>query len=114
VPVVVTEKSVILAASAPLSSPAIEEIKERLGNKDLSVVLASPSFVSQTLAHLSEQHTSSFPRLGEKLLSLGLINEEQLIEALRAQKYYPQPLGQILVEMGVITQENLEKVLEEN
>ena len=114
VPVVVTEKTVILVASAPLSSPAIEEIKERLGNKDLSVVLASPSFVSQALAHLSEQHTSSFPRLGEKLLSLGLINEEQLIEALRAQKYYPQPLGQILVEMGVITQENLEKVLEEN
>ncbi|MDI3542571.1 MAG: hypothetical protein PWP57_174 [Candidatus Atribacteria bacterium] len=113
VPVVVTEKSMVLAASTPLSSQAIEEIKEQLGKKNLSVVLANPSFISQTLAHLNEQHPA-FPRLGEKLLSWGLINEEQLIEALRAQQHYPKPLGQILIEMGVIIQEDLDRALKED
>jgi type IV pilus assembly protein PilB len=113
VPVVVTEKSMVLAASTPLSSQAIEEIKDQLGKKNLSVVLANPSFISQTLAHLNEQH-AAFPRLGEKLLSWGLINEEQLIEALRAQQHYPKPLGQILIEMGVIIQEDLDRALKED
>ncbi|MDK2896884.1 MAG: hypothetical protein PWP04_1004 [Candidatus Atribacteria bacterium] len=110
-PVAITEKSMILATGAPLSVEAIEEIKKQLGKKEISVVLTNPSLINQAIERLSEQYISPFPRLGEKLLSLGLINQEQLIEALRAQKFYPKPLGEILITMGVIEQADLEKVL---
>jgi len=109
VPVAVSKYSVILAAGAPLSLEIEQEIKESLGGRNLSVVLTSPSLVAQTLQSLEEPDSwSQIPRLGEKLLDQGLINEEQLVEALRAQKFYPKSLGQILVEMGVMRPEDLE------
>lgn len=111
VPVVITEKLVILAVGAPLSPEVREEIKKELQVDELSTVLANPSLIKEALERFNEQYVSSLPRLGEKLLSLGLIQEEQLIEALRAQKFYPKPLGQILLEMGVIGKKDLEKVL---
>ncbi|MBP8717507.1 MAG: phage adsorption protein NrfB [Candidatus Atribacteria bacterium] len=111
VPVVITEKLVILAVGAPLSTEVREEIKKELQVDELSTVLANPSLIKEALERFNEQYVSSLPRLGEKLLSLGLIQEEQLIEALRAQKFYPKPLGQILLEMGVIGKKDLEKVL---
>lgn len=111
VPVVITEKLVILAVGAPLSPEVRAEIKKELQVDELSTVLANPSLIKEALERFNEQYFSSLPRLGEKLLSLGLIQEEQLIEALRAQKFYPKPLGQILLEMGVIGKKDLEKVL---
>ena len=111
VPVVITEKLVILAVGAPLSTEVRAEIKKELQVDELSTVLANPSLIKEALERFNEQYVSSLPRLGEKLLSLGLIQEEQLIEALRAQKFYPKPLGQILLEMGVIGKKDLEKVL---
>ena len=108
-PVAITKQSVILAAGAPLPLEAQQEIKESLGGRNLSVVLSSPSLIVQALQSLEEPDSlPQFPRLGEKLLDRGLINEEQLVEALRAQKFYPKPLGEILVEMGLVRPEDLE------
>ena len=108
-PVAITKHSVILAAGAPLPLEAQQEIKESLGGRNLSVVLSSPSLIVQALQSLEEPDSlPQFPRLGEKLLDRGLINEEQLVEALRAQKFYPKPLGEILVEMGLVRPEDLE------
>jgi len=50
--------------------------------------------------------------LGQLLLDNGLITEEQLNEALRRHWLTAQRLGQIIVTMGLITQENLERLLE--
>ncbi len=108
-PVAITKQSVILAAGAPLPLEAQQEIKESLGGRNLSVVLSSPSLIAQALQSLEKPDSlPQFPRLGEKLLDRGLINEEQLVEALRAQKFYPKPLGEILVEMGLVRPEDLE------
>lgn len=50
-------------------------------------------------------------RLGESLLSLRLISEKNLTDALAIQKESPNSLGQILVAMGAISEDQLLNVL---
>ena len=49
-------------------------------------------------------------RIGERLVEKGLITEDHLLEALRVQEFYPKPLGEILVEMGVIKDAYFNKI----
>jgi general secretion pathway protein E/type IV pilus assembly protein PilB len=55
-------------------------------------------------------------RIGDKLVSLGLISKDQLEVALKTQKDSPQKklIGNILVEMGFITESALGEVLAES
>jgi type IV pilus assembly protein PilB len=53
-------------------------------------------------------------RLGDKLVSKGLINEEQLKSCLKAQKTTGKKLGEILIQNNLITQEDLATVLKEH
>lgn len=50
-------------------------------------------------------------RLGEKLLEEGLITREQQEEALRVQARTGELLGQVLVRLGMISQEDLNRAL---
>lgn len=53
-------------------------------------------------------------RLGDILVNrYGLITPQQLQAALKRQRGYPKLLGQVLVEMGFITQQQLKSVLDE-
>ena len=52
-------------------------------------------------------------RLGPRLVQQGVITEDQLKSALRKQKRTNQQLGEILIEMDLLTQEKLNKHLEE-
>lgn len=56
-----------------------------------------------------ERHT----RLGDMLVALKLLTPEQLERGLEIQRYWQQPLGQILVQQGFITRERLQAALEE-
>lgn len=51
-------------------------------------------------------------RLGELLLEFGLITKEQLQAALEEQKVTSQPLGEILTQKGILTEEQLIEVME--
>lgn len=51
-------------------------------------------------------------RLGNILQSEGLISEEQLMEALRAQKVLGKKLGEILVEQNIVTEEQIIDAIE--
>jgi type IV pilus assembly protein PilB len=51
-------------------------------------------------------------RLGELLVQAGVINEEQLKKALGAQKRTGKRLGEVLVQEGIVTQAQLGAVLE--
>lgn len=53
-------------------------------------------------------------RIGEKLITLGLISKDQLDVALQEQKTKKKLLGSILVEMGFITESALGEVLAES
>lgn len=51
-------------------------------------------------------------RLGDLLLEVGLISQEQLENALKVQKSTGKKLGEVLISEGVVTQENIIEVLE--
>jgi len=53
-------------------------------------------------------------RIGDKLIQLGLVSPDQLIIALQEQKVKKKLLGNILVEMGFITESALGEVLAES
>lgn len=53
-------------------------------------------------------------RLGEKLISLGLVTQDQLGVALQEQKKTRKLLGSILVELGFITESALTSILAES
>jgi hypothetical protein len=50
--------------------------------------------------------------LGENLIKKGLLKQEQLAEALEEQKKNPdERLGAILIRMGLVTKEQVERAL---
>jgi type IV pilus assembly protein PilB len=51
--------------------------------------------------------------MGSILMTAGLVNKEQLEEALQIQKESKERLGEILVKLGFINEDNLNKVLAE-
>ena len=53
-----------------------------------------------------------YKRLGDLLLSVGLINEEQLNHALQLQKETKERLGTLLIDRGVITEKQLIEALQ--
>jgi hypothetical protein len=53
-------------------------------------------------------------RLGQRLLKQGLIGQEDLVRALRQQKRSNQKLGEVLVDMKLITPENLSEELDKS
>ncbi len=112
VPVVLTTASAVVAAREPLPEEAIREISSCLGGRDVTVVLAPASDIAEQLASMRDNSVRpATRRLGERLVDAGIITSEQLVEALRAQALCQKPLGQILIEMGVILDEDLERVL---
>lgn len=58
---------------------------------------------------------SNDPRefLGQYLLKMGLVDEEQLFQALLKQEQTRQPLGAILVERGLLAPDDLQKAIEQ-
>ncbi len=53
-------------------------------------------------------------RLGEKLIALGIVSEDQVQVALQEQRNSKKMLGQILMDMGFITESTLGEVLAES
>jgi hypothetical protein len=58
------------------------------------------------------QRAAALPRLGQVLLELGLVSEEQLARALKAQRdSRGMPLGELLVRQGALRREGLAMAL---
>ena len=51
-------------------------------------------------------------RLGDLLVELGYITEDQVLEAIKVQKVTGKRLGRIFVELGYITEDGLLNILE--
>ncbi len=62
---------------------------------------------------IAPARTSARPRLGEVLLSSGLVTEDQLMLALNEQKHTGERLGRILVAKRVLTETQLTRILAE-
>lgn len=113
VPIAWGKESVILATAKPLSQETVAELRMALKKKRVELVFAPSAAIAQGLEMLERNRSEGLPRLGEKLLEREFIETPHLIEALRVQRFSPQPLGEILCEMGVLWPEDLKTVLEE-
>ncbi|MEO5880882.1 MAG: ATPase, T2SS/T4P/T4SS family [Caldimonas sp.] len=66
----------------------------------------------QLLEAIEAQHKMPLVRIGEALLSLGMVNQAQLKEALIQQQLDRSvPLGEVLVRMGVVSRDDLQTAL---
>jgi len=92
----------------------MSSLAAELGVRKVAVVLAPSEAISQGLEVLKHKLPQQFPRLGERLLKMGIIEEEHLAEALRVQRFSHRPLGDILCEMGVLWPEDLREILRED
>jgi len=54
----------------------------------------------------------AYKRLGDLLVSVGLVNEDQLQQALALQKHGKKRLGSVLIDSGIISQKQLIEALE--
>ena len=50
-------------------------------------------------------------KLGDILISAGIINEEQLLEALKRQKKFGRKLGETLIDMGITNEMEIASAL---
>ena len=70
---------------------------------ELNLVVTAPT----------ETHDGAVSLLGQRLVSRGLISEEQLLKALEKQQQSGEPLGIMLVNLGQLTEEQLYETLAE-
>ncbi len=56
-------------------------------------------------------NTLKIPQIGKILVSIGAINEQQLLQALAIQQQTKEKLGEILMRLGYLTEDNLYKAL---
>jgi general secretion pathway protein E/type IV pilus assembly protein PilB len=94
---------------------------EKPAKPDSPTVAKEPGTVIATVEQAASEVETESPkpakppvRLGEKLVSLGLISEDQLQIVLTEQKNSKKLIGAILVEMGFITESALGEVLAES
>jgi type IV pilus assembly protein PilB len=88
--------------------------KAKEGYVPLGEILVGSGYIPrQELRHILRKYRKRM-KLGEVLLTLGLIDEPQLTKALVLQKEKGKRLGELLVEMGIISEEQLISALSEH
>lgn len=111
---VVIHKGGLVVATPTLLSPEAKQELEKTTNLKISEVFATNSDVQRGLMAVynntnvkTEPVKKSGFRLGTILLDLGLINTDDLIEALEIQSHSKLPLGKILIDGGYISEIDL-------
>lgn len=126
-----TEQSADTPPQPPASAPVPKDIPENVASDPLAAEFDAPGS-EQPSAQTSESAADFSPnddvasaepraetkkkpmRIGEKLITLGLISTDQLEVALQEQRTKKKLLGAILVDMGFITENALGEVLAES
>lgn len=94
----------ILSSGAPASESGNQPLPETAGG-----TTPQPSALPE-----SSLPAAKPVRLGERLIQMGLISDDQLMIALQEQRTSKKLIGAILVEMGFITESALSEVLAES
>lgn len=107
----------VVGTDRPLSLDEVQEI-ERLIDRPIEIVLSATSdiaFATQRgygRSELLDETNVHGSLLGQRLLQAGLVDEEQLKEALRQQRRSYRRLGEVLVEEKLLTAEQLHEAVE--
>lgn len=113
-PLGTANETVILATDAMETGSREDELSVFLGRPVLFQWTSSVDIgfaIEKAYARVEEESTNLAERLGPRLVKGGAISEADLKRALRRQKRSHKRLGEILVEMQVITPERLEEFL---
>ena len=95
------------AAGTPPASTAVRPAAGMPPVPSTAVRPGAPAPKSQA----SSSILSKKMRLGDSLIAEGLINEEQLQQALALQKKSGKRLGAVLVEMHLVTEQDIVQIL---
>lgn len=111
VPLVGSRTTIVVATSEPLSDTAIDFLAS-MTKRQITQILAPSAAVDRALriTYLLEP-LKTHTRLGTKLLSAGIIDQFQLIEALQIQATTGRRLGDILISLGYAQQEQIELLM---
>jgi adsorption protein B len=103
----------VLGTTRLLSRKELDELEEAVGGR-VELVLSARSDVAFAIRRGYErlEEGARPPALGARLVSQGLITEEQLEAALRQQRRTYARLGQLLLDDGAITFDKLEEALD--
>ncbi|MDP2212147.1 MAG: glycosyl transferase family protein [Candidatus Aquicultor sp.] len=107
---------ILVAAAKPLSNEELESLSKETG-LHIKVTLAQTINIQESLDMMYRHGGKQLGRkrrIGEILLEKGLVDEEHLLEAFKVQKTTGKRLGQVLVEMNVLSKEQLATVLAES
>jgi len=88
-------------------SIALERQKRQRQYRPIGEILIDLRFTTRTLLNSVLRKNSRYIRLGELFINLKLITVDQLQKALKIQKQEGGKLGDVLKNMGVITESNL-------
>jgi len=84
-----------------------------LGALSTAAAASKPRRPRLALGSSTARNQAAAPRLGEMLLNYGLVAQTDLEKALECQKESGKRLGQVLVDMKVVTHAQLAEILEE-
>ncbi|GAB4240646.1 MAG: hypothetical protein Kow00109_15810 [Acidobacteriota bacterium] len=103
-------RGILVATPRELDKESLHRLMNQTGKPIATLVCEIPDFE----AALSEIYglQQSRPRLGELLRADESVSESELHEALQKQEEQPKPLGRILVELGLISEQELRDVLD--
>jgi adsorption protein B len=110
-PIGLAGDTVVVAASAPDLRKKVRELEDVL-HRPVAVRWAAAADIRFAVSRAYEKHLVSFSpseRIGGRLVEKGRITEADLKEALRRQKRSGRRLGDILVDLGLVSAEELEE-----
>jgi type IV pilus assembly protein PilB len=90
---------------------ALTEQAQREGYVPLGKILVERGLITHKQLNLVLDQSDKRPRLGEVLLRNGAITPERLQLALAEQQHRHRPLGQVLVQMGLVSDETMRQAL---
>ncbi|MDA8442290.1 MAG: glycosyltransferase [Peptococcaceae bacterium] len=116
VPLLLWQNKVLLAASQPLPETVSQRITTLLDSEPSVIfVPAAEITAAQKTVYAGKALSSPNPhkRLGELLLEKGFVDIDQLREAFEVQNETGEQLGQVMLQLGLISSAQLESVLPE-
>ena len=105
----------ILVQEQVLETDELDELLEiqKRDSKPLGQLSVDRGFLSQHGLKLILKKYHKRMRLGEVLLTMGLVGTHQLDEALRSMEHSKKRLGECLIEMGVLSEDEIVTALSE-
>ncbi|MBU3160769.1 phage adsorption protein NrfB [Clostridium frigoris] len=115
IPLLMWRDKILLASSQIIGDDVQYEIEQNIGIKPLVILVPSAAIKealqSLYLTDLDISKLLNTKRIGELLIENNLVDLDQLLQAFKIQKNTGEKLGEILVKLNVITNNQLQEII---